>query len=394
VRALNRAALALIFAAVLPASLGAMELKQVLDVQLGLGYAGIQGGPGSLNFPGRLLYLPLLKLGEGDYLAPVFLADYQYRGHEVTEDAFFVSSLMLVAKPTWKHLMAGGHEASVFGSAKRNVTQERFDQPWSLGLYDYEEYGGGLGYRRAGFLGLQSLGLDLGLAHRSYGNYHNPAPAPSGHSENYYLKDMLIPSLDLHAAFMPAERGVLKLDYSLASRLYTDASLVLDNNFLGADRRSDLYQSVELKAFKDGGFWSRSLSLGADYNLSNQNYWDRFFFLYFEDFYSYYSIHLRPEISWLPQGKASGHRLSLAYEALLLNYLHRNIRNPDGSKTAGAEGDVEHHFSLNGTYVINRWLNLVGGAVYVVARSNQGYAPTVHFSYDLFNGQLGLEAHF
>jgi hypothetical protein len=344
-------------------------------------------GNGSIGAQGHLLAVPLLVLGKSDFLAPVVLLDMSRFDPVIEEDSFFLERFLVLAKPSWKHKFSA-FESTLYGTLKHAVTKEHDGDPWSRGLYDYEEYGGGLSLSKK-FWAFEELSLGGAYSRRSYPNYHYRAPSGA---KNYYVKDQEIGKFDLEATFLPSERGQIRLAYSLDNKAYTDAYYINPDGTLNLGTlRSEQLHQLSLRARKAAGNWARGLQFDAVLNQGNQNSFDYLQNIFFEDFYSYRSFSLKPELSWLAQGKPDGHRVSLSYEGLLRDYAHRSIRTPGGAKTQGVQADVEHRIGLDGVWVSPWWgVKFYLDLGYRVARSNQAYEPGVKYSYDLFTSQAGL----
>lgn len=352
----------------------------------------------------NLLAVPAFSFGR-QALLPVFAVQQQGRGVEAGVDAspelIFVRRNLFLAKPTWLYNLNDAYAVKAWGTAKRAVNAEKSDTAWSLGLYDWEEYAGGLGadYKLGGPVDKISAGLEL--EHRTYMNWHENGAALTAF-KNYYSKDYNALKATL-AAKSPAKTALpWDLSFTWLSKAYTDSFLLkkvsaagggettdgtLDLDALRADQLLRLTGDISMGL---GSTMALTLDYDLDWSLSNQNYFDPVFNQGVLDFYGYLSNGGGLSLQWAPQGNDG---LIALVRAGLTNrvYSGRLVRNPDQSYTQGTQADLEQSYSLDLSYpFFVPGLTLVAGTSWFNALSNQGYSPGSTASYDIFEANAGL----
>jgi hypothetical protein len=381
----------------LAGSASALEFRPSTDIRLGGGYSELGGSSGSWNFAGQALFLPILKLGDSDYIVPaVFVIEGQRErviDEEDSVDAFFLQSLLMTFKPIWKHRFHdSGWEGGIYGLLEHDVTQDSTSEPWSEGLYDFEQYGGGVQLSKEGIASwLHAAGLDLSWAHRSYPNYHNVNAATD--NKNYYINDMNITKIDLTAAF-PDSFSML---YSLSFRAYPDAyQYQIDGTVDLGTPRMDEYHLLHIDWQRNlAKTWNLALEFEGIYNASNQNVFDASAVGYFQpNAYSDASLALQPTLSWMPQGDPKGNMLSLSYKPLWRHYDEREALNVDGTSAGTTQVDVENTFALFGRYVVRGPWSIYCQLSEDISNSNQAYQPVVQYTYNIFAGQAGVQFQY
>jgi hypothetical protein len=374
--------------------LHALEATTMLQGNLAGEYSSETGGPASWNPAGNLLLVPIIGISPEDYLAPVLLADMKTRSTIINEDnEYFTERLILMAKPSWKHVYGeSGWELGLHGVAKNSTNLEN-NRPWSKGLYDNEEYGAGLDLSLPAWKGLLTpSSLSLQWSRRSYNNNFNNINSVVDNRE-YRVKDSLFYRLDFSTALSADYRLASKLKYTAYLRDYTDSYVYQPNLTLDLNQpQAEQFHALSLDNAKlFGDKWLASLYLEGDLFESNQNIAYVQANSFVKDFYSFYSVQAKPGLTWLLQGKPEGHSISFSYQALNRVYTHRRIEHTDFTYAQGVAADFEQDLDLRGNYYLSKHLDLYleGMADYV--HSNQQYDPVVRPNYELYKIQLGLD---
>jgi hypothetical protein len=336
---------------------------------------------------GHLILVPAMELSQDAAFLPLFMAQTSAQEQPVEEDphGYLASQTLLMAKPALE-LRGSGYKWQLRGDAERDITLESRDSPWSEGLYDYEQWGGGLLVEsRQSLWGLDKASLSLDVAHRAYINYHNPAPTGGS---NWRIKDYLGPRLGVSARTQLLGWDA-QLRYDLLWQDYDDADLVKpDGSVDTGAKRQDYYHDALADLSRPGGAGIPGLRIELIELASDQNYFDPSD-VYLPDYYSFRSISLQPYVRIQPQGP-QGPALTLAYQFLLRDYLHRRIQNASASFANGTEEDNEHTVSLDGRCPLWGGLSLVGSWSYWLVRSNTEYSGGLKPELSLFKANLGL----
>jgi hypothetical protein len=383
-----------------------LELVPVGQIDIGAAYNNINSARDSATALGQMLLLPAIKLGERDFILPVFFANIADQGVVIEEESFFARRLLVLAKPSYKHLFSKELEARARGEAKHGFNQESQGETLGQGLYDYEEYSGGAeAAYTTSLLGKTRFSLGADYQHRAYPNYHNPgAVLSTNHAKNYYVKDYNGTKGILEAKTEMGSWG-MDLRYSLLLKGYTDNySPAKDGTVDYNAARLDYYHTLEADL---GGQVSDNLKLGLDFtgimNSSNAVFYDAsssllssggFYDKYLPDFFSYTSASLRPSARWYFSGKPDGHNLGLTYGALFRNYAGRPIRGTTGVYAEGKQADLEHSLSLDFLAALSQHFSLIGGLSHVWATSNQLFESPIMTNYRLLSANLGLRYKF
>lgn len=380
----------------------AMEFQPAVQGDLRFGHE-TQPLTAADNFAwaGQLVLLPAIQWSPSSSFLPLFAYLRQDSDVVVEEDSFFTEQDSFLARPLYRRVLNDAWDLKAWGDARRNVTMESYQQAWSTGLYDYEEYGGGVGAvwkARGSFLG--SLDLALELLHRAYPNWHELSAdlihLTDGSVENYYNKDYV--GYKGALKLLGARRGAWAWNGSLdyLYRAYTDALVEQQGGFIpGADRRQDQSAYLEARLVHSRTDWVTALSLDVAGCLSNQNYVDTGLAVYVPGINDYLSQQLGLALTYAPQG-TGGPAMTTQVSLLNRDYqgpggIGRNIRNPDGTFAMGKENDVEQRYHLDGRWPLLGGLAVVANLDYTVASSNQslfnGYQP----NYVLFQILGGLQ---
>jgi hypothetical protein len=325
--------------------------------------------------------------------------DFQDRQRSVEEEAFFTQKALFLAKPSWRH--AYGESAwstSLYGTAKRQVNKETQSTPWSRGLYDYEEFGGGASLERKGGFGADAWSLDASWSHRGYVNLHNDLAAASAKPAlNYYTKDIDITKVALGTEFGKKTAFSLGADLNWSYRRYPDgfqySQTPTDIYDYSVVREDQLSQLILKGAFRPMEHWVLGLDGAAFYQHSNQNLFDPVATRQLDDYYSYRQGSLKPALTWLSVPGPKGHSATLSYQGLWRDYVHRRVRDKSGNDLPGTQADVEQSVGLSGRASLDslvKGLGLYLNTNWLFARSNQSYEPVVRYSYEIFTSQLGF----
>jgi hypothetical protein len=394
--AMMRKTFGLLMLTALAAPASAFDFKPLLQADARAGHE-TEASTAQDNFAwdGQLFFLPSLGFGSAGSFLPLFAYLRDDRDVVVEEDSMTVERDTFLARPLYRYSLSPSLDLKAWGSAKRAVTLESYQVAWSEGLYDYEEYGGGVGvtYKRPG-KDLTSADLGLELLHRGYPNWHESGVSLTA-GANYYDKDYDGTKLTLSLAGPGGPGWGWHSDWTYLYRGYTDALLEDINGFQPGTSREDQFIFSESHLTWMAGAWTADLDLELTANLSNENYIDTSAAQYMSGFYDFESELLGPSITYAPRGPA-GPSLILGLSILNRTYLSpggktgRLIRNDDGTYAQADEADVEQRYHIDGGIPLGAGLSLVGNADYTVVQSNQSVIGTYRPAYDLFRFDLGL----
>jgi hypothetical protein len=372
----------------------ALEFKPAMKIDLRGEYSNQQISAAShWDMPVDFFLVPAFDFGSGTTLAPVlaFLREGPTPNNIPEETSNLVETNTFLAKPILKKALNDSWALKAWGTAKRTVTKQSISDHWSLGLYDWEEFGGGVGVDwKTGLLGAEKLSLGAEGLHRGYPNWHESGVALSN-NRNYYSKDYN--GLKLNADLNSSAKQRLSWDSGVMWLLkgYTDALLIAQDGTFDQDvLRSDSLLRWDLNSrYALNERWDLRASYDLDWNSSNQNFFDGAFNQPVMDFYSYLSNGVVLGLGWKSAGQT---HVDLSAGLTNRVYSGRSIRNPDGTYTQGVQADVEQTYALDGSCPV-KWvpgLDLVSGVSWFFANSNQGYEGTLRSTYDIFKANLGV----
>ena len=362
-------------------------------------YSGIASNlsnTGSLGANGDIFILPALHQGNWTLL-PLFAAIGQTAVQALDVDSFFVEQYTFLAKPQLRYQHGDDASYKIWATAKRAINKETSDEAWSEGLYDYEEFGAGIGGTWKNLLHLpvqESLGVEP--LHRTYVNYHELGVATLG-GKNYYTHDYDGWKWTAGLESLKGAPLAWSVDYTLLFRDYTDAYLYnTDGTFDLNDLRRDQLHIVDLDL---AGPWRQNFTWDVNgnvtANISNQGNFDLTAapFQYEADFYGYDSVTLGLGFTWYPQGP-KGPSLTPSYAITNITYTGRLVRWADGTYTQSKQADLDNRVGLDGRWPFSSWAALSGGLTYLSQQSNQTYIYQVQNAYDLFKVNLGVDLSY
>jgi len=373
---------------------GAAQWQTVLQADLEGGVVSVPQDTNS-GVSGTLLgdvdLAPALKFDNGGLLNPLIYASANGQSRPIDEETLYVRSYALGMRPTYTHtlgwtLLGGGWSAGARLLATHVWNQEALDETFGQGVYDYEEFGGGLLLRKAA--GSLDDQLNLDFSHRDYPNYHDPGADVTG-DRNYYVKDSYFWRLGFRHRDRLSDDKVLTANVRLSERDYTDSYVVSDvDGTLTGQKQNDLDANVDLGlAWRLGQAWSVDFGLGYDQLASNQNLFDTGVApaQATENGDNFYDLRIDPGLHWLSGPWSAG----ATYE-LLLRQTNHYIQDPDGTYTEGLQADVEHGLSLSADRALGAGLKVRADFAAREVLSNQEFAHGTLASYSYYNAGLGL----
>jgi hypothetical protein len=374
----------------LPALGYSLDFQPVVDLDLRGGYANVVGSTSSGLGLGNLFVVPALSLSDSTLLLPNIYANASGQERSIEEDTVFVRTLLYGFKPVLKYKYSSSTTLLARVDIKHNYDIQALGESFGTGLYDYEEYGGGVGADFATLLPVPfSLGLDY--SHRSYPNYRNQNPtnpvlAAALGSKDYYFKDFWDLKPSLKADLGPIGR----FDLALQVRSYPDSYLYAQDLTIPVNPgtlQRDYLVTADLK----GGMaltkeWMLLWSFSEMDNSSNMGSVDTTANRFFADSESYSAFTVSPGLQW--QGELWG--ASLAYSAVFRN-LNRPIQNSDGSYADGMIADIEHGINAEIRRKLAYHISAVLGGSYRLVRSNQEATTAGLPNYAFYNINAGLQ---
>ena len=389
----------------LAASTQAVSFEPSLQVDVRAGHVS-QPSPAMDDFAwtGQLYAVPALQLSDNGALVPLFAYIRSDSDAVVEEDSFFVEDDIFLARPLYRYTLNDTWDLKVWGDARRAVTLESYQAQWSEGIYDYEEFGGGVGatWKHAG-ASLSTVDLGLELLHRGYPNWHELV-AVGGVTQtgtvvagqNYYDKDYVGYKATLAFNGPSQGRWTWTANLTYEDEDYTDALVETNQGFLaGQSLRRDHYGYLDANLTRIEGAWLEALTLDVAGDLSNGNVLDSGHSQFIPGYYDYLSEQLGLAVT---RAWDNGKGPSVTVQASLLNRDYsgpgdtgRLVQNPDLTYAKGKEEDVEQRYHIDGRWPLMWKLALVANVDYTVALSNQATLGAYHPAYTLLQALAGLQ---
>lgn len=370
------------------------EFKPAVTADLMGGYAATQGGKGAGLLTGGLNFVPAWRQGRVTLL-PAITLNSGGQERSIEEGTIFVRSATFNARPRVLFDTAGGLRWGVSGQALRTWNIETLNESFGTGLYDYEQFGGGLEFEfpLPSLSGRLTGGVDL--SHRGYPNNRNFASsaALSG-GKNYYFKDFnaVAPTLTLNL-----EEAGLSFSYLLELRSYTDSLVVKPSGELDVSKlRQDQLHTLSLQGQRA---LSQTLNLAATVDLrlnaSNQSYFDRLAGVptYTPNSEDYISEGLRLELPWRADRLWKGLVLAPGLSAEMV-HTNKFVQNQAGAYLADKIQQQNYSTSLRMEKALPWGLVWVSQAQLQIARSNQVLQRGVLNSYEYWQVATGLSFRF
>jgi hypothetical protein len=382
----------------------AFDFQPSLQADVRAGDVNMKNPPSNdFAWNGQVVFAPAMQLNDRNSLLPVFAYLVQSSDAVVEEDSFFVEDHLFLAKPELIHVLNSDWNLKAWGDARRAVTMESYQAPWSTGVYDYEQFGGGAGATwKTDSPRLASVDLGLEVLHRGYPNWHEiagTALSPTGAvvgGQNYYDKDYVGYQLTVGLNGQRNGQWTWTANLTYLDRDYTDALVETANGYqVGDSLRRDHFGDLDAHLSRTMAYFLLDLTGELTGNLSNANGLDAGAAQYIPGFYDYLSEEAGLALTYAPRG---GNGPSITASASLLNRYYsgpndsgRQILNPNGKYALGKEDDVEQRYHLDGRWPILWHLAVVANVDYTIARSNEyqlnGYRP----GYDLIQAMAGLQ---
>lgn len=372
----------------------AADFQPYASLDLRGGNTALAGEPASAVVSGQLLLVPAYKTEGGDTLSLTGMLSSSGIDQVIAEDGFFVSRSMGLLRPSWRRRLGGGWAGQLRAQAMRTALREAPGQALFSNAYDFEDYGAGLGLSRDGeaWGGKWSLGLGLDAGHRGYPNYRELGGAFSG-GKNVATKDYDALKLLLESRHQWEDGARAAAALTLQRRAYSDSYLVNADGTLDLNRlRADSLAGLSLS----GGLpWGEGrelgLDLGADWQGSEQGYFDQGPKKSVPDYYGNASLSLGLRLSQALGGPKSGHRLGLGYSLLGRAYTGRLARKADGAYTDMKQADLEQGLTADLRLALMPHVAMVGGGGARFVSSNNAYDLGARGTFTLFSLALGLE---
>jgi len=269
---------------------------------------------------------------------------------------------------------------------------------WNDGLYNYQDFGGGLGFlmEDLGFgNGDGSLRIDFQYYRRRYPNYDSLLDLATGINVEKDERDYhgILSKIGYH--FTQQTGYSWGADYYLLYKMLDDKKVVDSNGILSSDDQDDYLHSLSLRWWYTILGVNGKLQAGLDLNGtlydSNQNWYDGMGTtslgddVFLPDFYDYTSYRLTPNVAYTFILFPLTANLSYSYQRL--DYTDRLAQRSDGTYGSNEQYEKQDMINFSLRYALMLNLSLYAQYQYIDVRSNNtnetvySYNHTVHYYY-------------
>jgi hypothetical protein len=390
---------------------GAAQWHTVIEADAQGGRAQTTADDGTPLYLVDLVASPALAWPDGSVLNPLLYMNSTAQQYSLENQQLFQRTWNYGARPTYTAPLGTDWKWGVRAEAQQNKNWETNGEIAKMqGIYDDEEYGGGLLLQRD--TSAESTHASLDLTWRDYPYYRYTGAIPLSLTGQSDGKDAAILDawwwkLGLKHKDRISDTKLLNINGWVALRDYTD-SYVVD-----ADPSSGGYGSVQLDSahlqrdvpgsldvdfdWRVAQSWALDFDVGCDFLWSNQNLFDTNGSysdvtstpagLGIPGVYNSFDTRLDPGLLWQNQSWQA----HFSGELLLRN-TSKPIRVPDGVYTHGLESDVEYGLALGASRDLHWYhLSLIGNASWRVVTSNQEFEQGQPYAYSYYNLSVGLQ---
>gem|GEM_PF-2944613 len=371
------------------------------DVQVGR--AQTTGDQGTPLYLYDLVLSPALAWPGGAVLDPLIYVNSSAQQYSLEEQLLFQQTLAFGARPTYTSPLAPDWKWGARALAQDSKNWETSGEIRKMqGLYDDEEYGGGLLLQRD--TASQSTHASLDLSWRDYPYYRSPASAVLSGTAGAIL-DAWWWKLGLKHHDRLSDDKLLTVNGWVALRNYTDAHVVnVDSSAgsIGAQEglQRDVPGSLDVALdWRLSYAWAVDVGVGWDVFWSNQNLFDQsgsyngvtpYPGVAIAGAYNSFATRLDPGLLW----QREDWQAHLSGE-LLLRGTSKPIRWSNGVYTHSLESDTEYGLAFSGGRDLHWYhLRLVGNAAWRVVTSNQEFSQGQPAAYSYYNVSVGLEYQY
>ena len=393
-----------------PGEARAATMDTLVTGQLLGGQYAFGGRKGALGGDASLSVVPAVRVNEGLSLVPVLTSSYQ--GTKQVVDLVGAGTLFqeqmdhrlgvraVIEDPggRWRFKPSVGY--------KYELLKETKDEAWGHGLFDYRRLGGGVEveylYRRP-----YSVRAGIEDFYTSFPNYESlESQAPADLQGRPLARELAGRHvLDQHgqtvflAATWPSGRFEQEGRLAIQHVRYPGQHLIDSAGQFGSAVRDDflttLGWSLSMPAELNTDLhWLGSLSLGADYNASDQNSYGAADFKALPNYYDYGDVNAGVGGKFLYGERGRPVVFSAGVSWSLRRYPYRPPQDSTGLYGGGAQRERFWSFSASALYpMAERW-SLVARFQTGRASSNQHYEQMYAYNYTVTNYVCGVSYEY
>jgi len=374
---------------------------------LGL-YSKIGGGDGITGVDANLKLSPAIMLGPKDFLIPLYNGSYSRTKRAVKEvegTQLYESFQSHNANLAWRHRFSDELTGKINAFGTWSYSVETKDEDWGDGLYDYEDIGVDLDLRRVERptnLEVKKYTAAFEFYKREYPNYKSLITLASVTAAEEDEKDYRGYRVSGGYEFARFNDWALGLNYSFLFKDFADKKVIDADGVLTSDERDDFVHDIGLDySYNISDNWILGINNNYRINESNQNFYDSRGTVplgddvYTGDYYDFYSIGLKPGITYLREiGPERRLVVNLAYAFTYKKYGDRNTQDSAGNYEDDSQADKISDVVINVRYPLNKNWALRFLAEYMNVESNMDYEQYYVYDYELYNVGAGFSYSF
>lgn len=360
------------------------------------------------SFNGRLdaFFSPVLQLGEGRDLIPVYSGNYSG-----TQDIQELAGGGVLTRKRQTHTASLKYvHTSEFNKYKPRVSyslsriKETKDESWGDGLFDYDTISAGFEAEQERPHGTFTESYDLYLV--SYPNYSTLL----SDSQSVFNDTSTFNQLSTNAGENPLDNiahrlafsyawfpktADMKASYDVTYRYFGDQAVaarpVTGASPFKKDKRADILQNLSVRASRAVKplYFSAGARLG--WLSSNQGSYDGTRQEYMDDYYSYVDVSVSPAVTLALK---DGSQFSFGMDWRRLQYLGRLKQDAAGNYGSGEIRQTTWLTSLSARYPLFNKFFARAAYNYQVSSSNMRYEDNYRYNYRTSTYLLGLEWEF
>jgi len=356
-----------------------------------------------------VLAAPTYKINKGTFLSLVYDGSYYKKREFYADDTGYrerSESQSHTISPVLR-IDFGENDRFTFKPSlffTKELNKDTDDADWDDGLYNYEDFGGGIDFQIRDLIADRGemddvLTLGFQLYQRNYPNYTSLLDLATGNNTETDEKDYL--GLILNAEYRRTQELGLSwaLDYSVLIKWLDDKKVVDMNGGLTSEEQEDFLHMLEVRAWYlfEGGF-RIGLNLEADIKDSNQNFYEGFGTLSpaddiaTSDYYNYFMYRINPTVSYQFRLVPLTLFASYAYEEL--EYDDRLAENSDGSYRTEKQTDETYTSVIGARYAFNEKWSIVCQWQHIDVDSNNMNESVYQYNYWTDTYTMGVSFRF
>ena len=369
-----------------------------------LSYSSLAGGGHMIGGKGSVVFAPVVKFDEEKSLILLYTGSYRKTKQVFVQDEgpkLFSEDIVQNVIPTFRYMYSSKMAISpsvVFTEVK---TKETSEDTWSNGLYNYRDVGGGIKVEyqlEADSDEKQDVSFGVQCFRRKYSNFISLASIAGIGSFEEREKDFDGTLVSINHLKLRKFGWSNTAKLSFLDKRYVDKLIENETGERDPVKQHDinLHLHNDLLYKLESG-WGYGLGLSLGYTESNQNMTEGTFpaVVFHPNYYSLYSISLRPSVSFVDHlscGKIITY--SAQYGVTRSNYVERHAKDSNGVLLDDKQVDWASNLTLRMVYTLDKHWNIGMVMDYSKVSSNMHYEQVYRYNYEVMNLSAGFSFRY